>query len=87
LLDKVELKALIVYREPIYRLSRTYSTQYKNGSSHKARGEGTCPRPKAEKKDVIDKWVIAYSERGRMARGRRHNQSVKVQGLNPIPKA
>jgi hypothetical protein len=66
LLDKVELKALVVYSEPIYRLSKFYSTQYKSGSSHKARGKGRCPRPKAKKKDVINKGVIAYGKRERM---------------------
>jgi hypothetical protein len=49
------------------------------------RGEGRYPRPKAEKKDVIDKWIIACGERGRMVQDRRRNQLVKVQGPNPIP--
>jgi hypothetical protein len=56
-----------------------------DGSSRRARGEGICPRPKAEKKDVIDKWIIAFGERERMVRDRMHNQSAKVQGPNPIP--
>jgi hypothetical protein len=52
---------------------------------HRARGEERCLRLKAEKKDVIDKWIIAFGKRERMARGRMHNQSAKVQGLNLIP--
>jgi hypothetical protein len=56
LLDKVELKALVVYSLPIYR-SLVHGTV--GGSSHRARGKGTSPRPDTEAQYVIDKWVIA----------------------------
>jgi hypothetical protein len=37
------------------------------GSSLKVRGKGICPRPKARIQHVMDKWVIAWSERERKA--------------------
>jgi hypothetical protein len=37
------------------------------GSLPKARGEGICPRLKAEMQHIIGKWVIAWSKRERKA--------------------
>jgi hypothetical protein len=52
---------------------------------HKAREEGRCLRPKAEKKHVIDKWVIAYGERERMLRGRRLRRNMSlISGSSPM---
>jgi hypothetical protein len=67
LLDKVELKALVVYIHPIYRFLAYCNTRIVIGSSLEARGKGIHLRPKAEVLYVIGKWIITWSERERKA--------------------